>query len=253
MKTVKSFIKSNKALRETAERFIFFKDAFPRDIFNFEKLPLFLKVYPYTMISYKRLSNIYDLAKKVAEEKKEGCLAECGVWRGGCSAVMAFVAEKEGKNRKTWLFDSFEGLPEPTKEDGQLAKSYSDERDSGELKTINKCVGPLEDVKKIFFEILNLNEKNIIIEKGWFQDVLPEAKKRIGPISVLRLDGDWYESTKVCLDELYDNVVKGGYIIIDDYGHWVGSKKALDEFSQERKLSPKLIKIDYTGVYFKKP
>ena len=118
------------------------------------------------------------------------------------------------------------------------------------MESIDKCVGPLEDAKKIFFEILKLNEKNVVIKKGWFRDTLPVSKNEIGKIAILRLDGDWYESTKVCLDNLYDKVASGGYIIIDDYGHWEGAKKATDEFLAKKGIKPDLVKIDYTGVYF---
>jgi len=230
----------------------FWKDIVPTDFFDFEKLWLFKKVYPYTMSGYKRLSNVYELSKKIEEEKLEGAFVECGVWKGGCAAIMAYVANESGSLRKIWLFDSFEGLPEPTREDGLVAQNYAGNRTLGRLQTIDKCIGALEDVKKIFFEILKINPENIVIEKGWFQNTLPEAKKKIGQISILRLDGDWYESTKCCLENLYDNVIVGGYIIIDDYGHWEGAKKALEEFFVKGNINPDLIKIDYTGVYFKK-
>lgn len=224
----------------------------PTDFLNAEKLDLFRKVYPYTMSGYKRLSNVYNLANKIEQDKWEGAFAECGVWKGGCSAVMAFVAKKHNSNRKIWLFDSFEGLPEPTIEDGDIAKKYAGNKAEGKLKTIHECVGPLEDVKKVFFDVLNIKEDNVVIKKGWFQDTLPKERENIGSIAILRLDGDWYESTKVCLENLYDNVILGGYIIIDDYGHWEGAKKALDEFFITRNIKPDLIKIDYTGIYFKK-
>ena len=230
----------------------FFAELFLRDAFNLEKVNLFIKAFPYTMVGYKRLSNVYELSKKVVKSNLQGDFVECGVWKGGCSAVMGFVAQKEGRGRKTWLFDSFEGLPEPGKEDGDLAKTYSENKMQGQMKTINKCVGPMEDVKKIIFDILKLNKENIKLKKGWFQDTLPLAKEKIEKISILRLDGDWYESTKVCLDNLYDNVSAGGYVVIDDYGHWEGAKKALNEFFEQRNINPKLVKIDYTGVYFKK-
>lgn len=223
------------------------------DFFDLEKLWLFKKVYPYTMSSYQRLSNVYELSKKIEAENIQGAFVECGVWRGGCAAIMAYMAKKALSLRKTWLFDSFEGLPEPTKEDGAIAKDYAENKVEGNLETINKCVGPLEDVKKIFFQILKIDPKNVVIEKGWFQNTLPIAKAKIGKIAMLRLDGDWYESTKCCLDNLYDNVIVGGYIIIDDYGHWEGAKKALEEFFWHKNIKPDLIKIDYTGVYFQKP
>ena len=253
IRKIKDIVKNNENLYGIYRKLRFAQNISLRDIFNFEKLLLFKKVYPYTMVGYPRLSNAYELAKIVKNQKLEGVFAECGVWKGGCAAVMAFVAQKEGIGRKTWLFDSFEGLPEPTKEDGKMAADYAQNKSEGKLETINKCVGTLDEVKKILFEILKINPKNIVIEKGWFQDTLPFAKQKIGKISILRLDGDWYESTKVCLENLYDNVVKEGYIIIDDYSYWEGAKRALDEFFAERNIKPELIKIDSAGVYFKKP
>lgn len=250
---IKNIIRKNKILLSLAKKLIFIKNIPLKDFFNFEKLWLFKKVYPFTMVGYARLSNVYELANMVEKNKTEGVFAECGVWKGGCAAVMAFMAQKFGSGRKIWLFDSFEGLPEPTKEDGEIASSYALNKTEGKLKTIDKCVASLKDVEEVFFKVLKLNKENIIISKGWFQDTLPSAKQKIGKIAILRLDGDWYESTKCCLDNLYDNVIIGGYVVLDDYGYWEGAKRALDEFFVERKISPKLIKIDDTGVYFRKP
>jgi len=253
MESIKNLIKKNQTFYNIFRWLLFFKDLFPRDIFNFKKLILFMKVYPYTMVSYKKLSNIYELSKLIEKEKKEGAFVECGVWKGGCAAVAAFVAKKAKSNRKIWLVDSFEGLPEPTIKDGLVAKNFALNKTSGKLLTINQCVGPLEDVKKIFFSKLKIDKDNVNIIKGWFQNTLPEAKSKIGPIAILRLDGDWYESTKCCLDNLYDNVIPGGYIVEDDYGYWEGSRRAFDEFFEERKINPTIVKIDYAGIYFKKP
>lgn len=249
MEKLKKLIKNN----QFYEKLRFWKGIAFKDFFNLEKLRLFKKVYPYTMSGYKRLSNIYELSKKIEEEKIKGSFVECGVWKGGSAAIMAYLANKTGSSRKIWLFDSFEGLPEPTEADGIIAKSYAENRAGGKLLTINKCVGSLEDVEKIFFQILKINPNNIVIKKGWFQDTLQKERKNIGPIAILRLDGDWYESTKCCLDNLYDNVMSGGYIIIDDYGHWEGAKKALEQFFIDRNIKPNLIKVDYTAIYFKKP
>lgn len=252
IRELKSIVKNNEKLYSLYKKIRFVKNISLRDFFNFKKLLLFKKVYPYTMLSWQRLSNAYELARQVEKDNLKGAFIECGVWKGGCAAVMAFVAEKFNGKRKIWLFDSFEGLPEPTEEDGKMAEDYAQKKSGGKLETIDKCVGPMEDVKKLFFEILRINPENVVIEKGWFQDTLPSAKNKIGAISVLRLDGDWYESTKCCLENLYDNVVRGGYVIIDDYGYWEGARRAVDEFFEERKISPALIKIDSAGVYFKK-
>lgn len=253
IKQLKNLIKENESLFRLYKKLRFMKDIPLKDFFNFEKIALFKKVCPYTMLSYQRLSNAYELAKLVEKNNINGVFVECGVWKGGCAAIMGFVADRAKSNRKIWLFDSFEGLPEPTEKDGQKAREYALNRASGKLLTINKCVGPLEDVKKIFFEILKINPENVKISKGWFQDTLPKMKEKIGSIAILRLDGDWYESTKCCLDNLYDCVIKNGYIIIDDYGHWEGARRALDEFFITKKIKPSLIKVDYTGIYFQKP
>ena len=202
------------------------------------------------MAGYKRLSNAYELALLAEKKGLQGAFVECGVWKGGSIGIMAYIADRAKSNRKIWLFDSFEGLPEPTKEDGQGAKIYSGEKDSGKLVSIEKCVGPLEDVKKLFFSVLKLHSENIYIGKGWFQDTLSRKKVDVGPIAILRLDADWYESTKCVLDNLYDNVVQRGYVIVDDYGHWEGCKKAVDEFFAKRNLKVELRQIDYTGFYF---
>jgi len=250
MKQIENLIRKNQRLFKMYKKFHFIREIPLKDYLNFKKLLLFKKIYPYTMVGYPRLSNVYELSKKSEREKIEGTFVECGVWKGGCAALMAFVADRAKSGRKTWLFDSFEGLPEPTEKDGALAKEYAGNKVGGKLETIDKCVSSLEDVKKVFFKILKINLENVIIKKGWFQDTLPINKEKIGKIAILRLDSDWYESTKYCLDNMYDNVIIGGYIILDDYGCWEGAKRALDEFFIERKISPDLVKIDCAGIYF---
>jgi len=115
------------------------------------------------------------------------------------------------------------------------------------------ALGSEEKVRELLFQKLKLSQKTIHLVKGWFKDTLPIHKKHIGAIALLHLDCDWYESVKFCLDELYDSVTPGGLIFIDDYGHWIGCKKATDEFMKKRNLEIELIKIDYTGVYLQKP
>lgn len=218
---------------------------------NLEKIILFYKTRRYTMISPQRLNNVFDLVQIIEKNRMEGVLIECGVWKGGCVAVMAYVLKKQKSSRKLWLFDSFEGLPESTVEDGKKAKNYSNKQITGKLKSIDRCVASENDVKEIFRN-LKLSWKNVVLRKGWFQNTLPKAKNEIDQISLLRLDGDWYESTKVCLENLYDKVVKGGFIVIDDYYHWEGCKKAIDEYFGKRKIKITLNKVDQSGVFFQK-
>ncbi len=231
---------------------VFLAKAVRRDLFFPQRLILFLKVLPFTMVSYERLRNAYELAKDIEKRRVAGAFVECGVWKGGTIGLMAYVAEKAKSGRDIWLFDSFEGLPEPTALDGQKAVEYSSSRQSGTLASIGKCVGPLEDAQRLFSSVLKLQGKNVHIEKGWFQDTLANAKERVGKIAILRLDADWYESTKCALENLFDAVVPGGYVIIDDYGHWEGCKKAVDEFLSQRGIAANLRNIDDTGTYFQK-
>ena len=158
---------------------------------------LFRRVWPFTMVSLDRLENLYDLCTRAEKEGIAGSFVECGVWRGGCVGVMGAVA-KRGAIRQIHLFDSFEGLPQPKAEiDGILATRYAKGQASGELRSIDRCVGPLDDVKKLLFDILRLDSSRVVIHRGWFQQTLPVAAPNIGPIAVLRLDGDWYDSTKI--------------------------------------------------------
>jgi hypothetical protein len=214
---------------------------------------LYRTVRPFTLGNFDRIASLYKLARDVQKRKAEGSFVELGVWRGGCAAVMAWVAKEEGLGRRTYAFDSFEGLPEPTEADGVQAADYAHGRTSGKLAPIGACVSPYEDFEKLFFDILEIDRKNVEVRKGWFQDTVPVAAKTIGPIAILRLDGDWYESTKVCLEHLYDKVIPGGYVVIDDYGHWQGCRVAVDEFFQARGINPELVVVDYTCRYFVKP
>jgi O-methyltransferase len=212
-----------------------------------KKLRALKLVEPYTMVGLPRLLNAYELVERAEAKGLRGAIVECGVFKGGSAAMMTMASSPQ---RKVWLFDSFEGLPEPTVEDGQKAVDYSGHRVTGALEPIGQCVGPLDVVKELFFDKLKLAASRLEIRQGWFQETLPAAKHEIGPIAVLRLDGDWYDSTRVCLENLYDLVIAGGFVIIDDYGYWEGCRRAVDEFLAARKLDVQLHVVDDSGVWF---
>jgi O-methyltransferase len=224
-----------------------------RRALGLERLLLFSIVKPYTMVSRTRLRNTYELAKRCEHNGIPGAFVECGTWRGGCAAVMAYVAHGGRRRRVIHLFDSFQGLPEPTSHDGETARRYAGGSVGGRLSAIHKCVALRTDVDHLFFDLLNLESERLVVHEGWFQDTVPPARDLVGPIAILRLDGDWYESTRLCLATLYDRVVPGGFVIVDDYGHWEGCKKAVDEFLSTQPHDIDLIRIDYTGRYFRKP
>lgn len=223
------------------------------DLFDFKKLDLFKTVRPYTKNGYPRLANVYDLAVEAEEKNLPGAFIECGVYKGGCCAIFGAIADRYGNRRKTWYLDSFEGMPTtPSEHDGSGTEEIA-----GEVLRAS-----VADVEELVFGKLKLpRDKNIIV-KGWFEEVLPRIKAEIGPIAVLRLDADWYEATKLILEQLYDQVVPGGYLIFDDYARWVGSRKAVDEFLAARSLQPKMHFIgsvdnaygrQLAPMYFQKP
>lgn len=213
------------------------------------------KVSTHTMSSFERLATLWSQVRHLDQTGVPGDLVECGVWKGGSSGMMALAHMRAGTpTRSIHLFDSFEGLPEPDAAvDGAKAVRYSSNHASGKKESIGKCVGPLEDNQQLMGEIIQYPRDHVVYHKGWFENTIPALPKTFGPIALLRLDGDWYESTKVCLDHLYDRVAPGGIVVIDDYGHWEGCKKAVDEFFRKRGIQPYLHYIDYTGRYFFKP
>ena len=213
------------------------------------KLSLIDKLLPYTMGGPIALLSTLDIVAMAEKKGVEGDLVECGVAKGGCAAMMALVSRGFGSRRKLWLFDSYEGLPDPTEKD--FVNGKAGEMIGPLLKGM--LVGTMDQVEYLMFDKCGLPRKEVVMVKGWFQDTLPPAKKTIGKIAVLRLDGDWYESTKCCLDNLYDNVSSGGFVIIDDYATCYGSERAVTEFLHKRKITPELTPDGRGGVWFKKP
>ncbi len=215
---------------------------------NAKMMTRIYSILPYTMVGRSGLLATYDIASKIVNGKIDGSFVECGVARGGCSALMAMVANGD---RKVWLFDSFEGLPDPTIEDeSDITKLIGKDRHSSSLSK-GYCLGTYDEVAKLLFSRLRLSKTKTFMVKGWFKDTLPRCKKEIGNISFLRVDGDWYESTKCCIENLFDNVVSGGYIFIDDY-YLEGCKQAVDEFLVKRNESVEFVFDNRGGCYFVK-
>jgi O-methyltransferase len=215
---------------------------------------LYGRVRNHTMCSIHRLDNMYRLTQEVEEKQLSGAIVECGVWKGGCAGVAATAVRDSGYRRRIHLFDSFEGLPEPGPVDGPDAARYSGGRAEGKLQTTGQCVATVSEVQELFAGRLGIDLAHVAFHVGWFQDTVPRDHGQIGPIALLRLDGDWYDSTAVCLQYLYPRVVSGGYVIMDDYGQWQGCRKAFEEYREAEKLDGlSLVRIDYTGIYFVKP
>lgn len=201
---------------------------------------LYEQIKPYSMMSYGRLRGIYRGICEVIENKVPGDFVECGTARGGCAALMGLSCRARGEARNLWIYDTFEGLPPPSEDDPdyELAKAREGE-----------CRGEYDEVRGLLERLKILEGVQMV--KGLFQDTVPVTE--VKQISLLHLDGDWYDSTMVCLEHLYDKVSPGGVIQIDDYGHWAGARKALHEFLDARGIEVSLRYLDYTGRQFVKP
>ena len=190
---------------------------------------IFSQFQNYSMIPKATYLNNLELAEKFS--KITGAVVECGTWRGG---MIAGIAKLFSDRRNYFLFDSFEGLPAASEIDGIQALNWQSDKTSPAY--YNNC-----KAEQTFAEnaIQQSGVINYVVTKGWFSETLPLFDKK-EEIAILRLDGDWYESTMDCLNNLYDNVVPGGIIIIDDYYAWDGCTRAVHDFLSERKLSDKL-------------
>jgi len=198
--------------------------------------------YADTMIGLKRLDNIQLCVETIIKEKIEGDLIETGVWRGGaCVFMRAILAAYGIKDRKVFVADSFEGLPEPDE------NAYPTDR--GDKHHINKYLAVSKEDVENNFKKYGLLDDQVWFLKGWFKDTLPGAP--IQTLSLLRLDGDMYESTIEALDILYPKLSKGGFCIVDDYA-LPGCKKAVDDYREKHKIDAKMEKIDWTGLFWRK-
>lgn len=239
-----------------------------RDITQFELgrvgvLPDIWKVYSNTMLPPARLYNICDAVDAINRERIDGDIAECGVWSGGALALLAlrdlaYDKTHRGSGRKYIGFDSFAGLPPPTPDDDdgfekfKASGRYSESNDARPSET-GLCVGASAEEVKSLFARVGIPADRTVFHVGWFQDTVPEAAKKYKNLAILRLDGDWYDSTKVCLDHLYDLVSPGGFLIVDDYGDFSGCRRAIDEFRAARSIQSSIVNVDTNCIYFRKP
>jgi hypothetical protein len=199
------------------------------------------------MVGDKRLQALYTHTRRILQSGLFGNFVECGVAGGGTSGLLAaLLGEMAPQSMRLFCCDSFSGMPDPTvydKHNGQEAN------DTG--WGAGTCSAPESSVQSLCEQLGVLDRVTIV--KGYFEDTLPVWKDTIGPIALLHADGDWYSSTKAIFENLYDQVLPGAYIQVDDYGHWEGCRLALDEFFAARNMTIRLHPIDATGVYFFKP
>ena len=212
-----------------------------------------ISVGNHTMISFERAATLWQQVRYLDRHEIEGAIVECGVWKGGAVGLsaLAHLASVHSPHRHLHLFDSFVGIPEPDASvDGKDAMRFAEGKATGALRTTNLLVGPIESSRRLLESTVGYPKELIHYHVGWFQDTLPRDADSLGNIALLRLDGDWYESTAVCLKHLYQYVVKYGVVVIDDYGHFEGCRRAVDEFLVKQQRPILLNHADYTGRYF---
>jgi O-methyltransferase len=197
------------------------------------QLQIMNEVRPFTMTSWERVWALLQAVGYVHARRIEGDIVECGVWRGGSSMAAARALLLAGDAaRQLWLFDTYAGMNKPTADDRRIR---SDEPALGKwLETSTAqdgsdwCKASLEDVRDNM-KRTGYPEDRIRMVAGRVEETLLDPANIPAKIAILRLDTDWYESTRMELEYLFERVSPGGIVILDDYGHWAGAKKAVDE------------------------
>jgi hypothetical protein len=198
---------------------------------------IYEKCFNYTMTSKERMYALYKSVEYIIKNNIPGDFVECGVWRGGSTMLIAYsLLEFNVNNRKIYLYDTFEGMSQPTEFDYLLANSFfaSELLQKEPKKDTNFwCFVTLNEVKNNM-ALTKYPENNIIYVKGKVEETIPKIIP--SKIALLRLDTDWYESTKHELNHLYPILSKNGVLIIDDYGYLAGAKRAVDEYFFDEQL-----------------
>lgn len=190
-------------------------------------------VQPWTMTSPEKLNALILSVRHVVKHDIPGDIVECGVWRGGSmQAAARTLIEAGDTNRELYLFDTYEGMSAPTDKDrrGQDGTSAAELLQASSKKSGVWAVATLDDVQTGMGRI-GYPEERIHYVQGMVEQTIPEEAP--DEISILRLDTDWYESTKHELDHLYPRLSSGGVLLLDDYGWWEGAKTAVDEWLEE--------------------
>lgn len=193
----------------------------------------------HSLIGYRRMDNVRYCMEQIVKQGIEGDFMECGVWRGGATIFMNGFVKYSGIERKVFVADSFQGLPAPSAQ-------YPADKDMN-LHNNTYLNVSLETVQE-YFSRYDLLTDNVVFIKGFFEAVdFHEVEK----LAMLRLDGDMYSSTINCLNKLYDKLVVGGYLLIDDYCI-PACAKAVHDFRDARGISEPIMEVDWTGKYWQK-
>lgn len=219
----------------------------------FDLEPEFLELYEMcrdaTMTSIERMYALYTATLHVARGGAHGDFVECGVWRGGSMMLVALTLMRAGAaDRTLWLYDTFCGMTPPSDVDvqemsGIAASAILAQQPRTDDNPFWGCAA--RDVVEANLRRTGYPPDRIRFIAGDVLETIPAASPET--IALLRLDTDWYASTRHELEHLYPRVAAGGVLIVDDYGYWRGARKATDEYFASRPDAPLLHRIDYTG------
>jgi hypothetical protein len=215
----------------------------PPDLTEEEK-EILSAVAPFTMTSIERIVCLIRATKYIVENRIEGDFVECGVWRGGSMMVVAHTLRRMGDTtRKLYLYDTFAGMSQPTEKDIRFDGITAHELIDEVYKDARAwCYADKVDVTKNLLST-GYPEHNLLLIEGKVEETIPQTLPT--QICLLRLDTDWYESTRHELTHLYPKLVKNGVLIIDDYGHWQGARQATDEYFNNYAVKPFLQRVSY--------
>lgn len=217
--------------------------------------PIWTAARPYSMTSAANMFSLYKSVEYIVRNDIPGALVECGVWRGGSAMAMALTLQAmRAAPRDIFLFDTFEGMTPPGPEDnlasdGRSAAEIAQEKGGNPDHWIVACAA-LEEVRTNMFSTGYPRERLHFVQG----DVLRTLDQRdTGPLALIRLDTDWYESTKRELEVLFPRLVPGGVLIVDDYGSWQGARKATDDYIADKGLRLLLTRVDGSARLAVKP
>jgi hypothetical protein len=207
---------------------------------------------PFTMTGVPRLVALVDAVRDCTRRGVPGAFAECGVWRGGSVLAMVLTLQEVGEERDIYLYDTFEGMTEPTARDTSPHEPPARETwaaaERGGARPWPELFDPEqfnEEAVRSTVTSSGYPAERLHFVRGPVEQTLPAQAP--DDLALLRLDTDWYESTKHELEHLYPRLSPGGILIIDDYGHWEGARQAVDEYFAEHGGPPRLNRIDYTA------
>ncbi len=228
--------KDNFSVRHPSEKY-------PID-FKSDEIQLINLVTPYTMTSPERIYSLIQAVHFIVKHKIPGDIAECGVWKGGSMMTIAMTLLALGDNdRDLYLFDTFEGMTVPSEKDLDFSNRKASELYVQENGS-QWCNASLEEVKQLMYSTGYPKDKIHLI-KGRVEETIPKLIP--SKLSLVRLDTDWYESTRHELNNLFPVLSQHGILIIDDYGYWQGAKLAVDQYFLENNIKIFLSRIDDTG------